>query len=48
MDMQMTMLLERKRPKILKKEQMRHKKSPAHHETVAAQIISSGIMKKVT
>lgn len=48
MDMQMTMLLERKRPKILKNEQILQRKSPAHQDTVAAQMISRGIIRKVT
>jgi hypothetical protein len=48
MEMQTTMLLERKRPKILTKEQSRHIKSPAHHDTVMAHAISNGIIKNVT
>ena len=47
-EMQTTMLLERKRPKIRKNEQTRHKTSPAHHETVMAHMISSGIIRKTT
>ena len=48
MEMQTTMLLERKRPKILTKEQSLHIKSPAHHDTVMAHAISNGIIKNVT
>jgi hypothetical protein len=46
--MQTTMLEERKRPKIRKKEQILHRKSPAHQDTVVAQAISRGIIRKVT
>ncbi len=46
--MHMTTLLERKRPKIRKKEKILQRKSPARHDTVAAQPISSGIIRKVT
>ena len=47
-EMQTTILLDRKRPKMRKNEQTRQRISPAHHETVIAQMISRGIMKKVT
>ncbi len=47
-EIQMTTLLERKSPKILKKEQILQAKSPAHHDTVAAHTISSGIISSVT
>ena len=47
-EMQTTMLDERKRPKIRKKEQIRQTMSPAHQDTVRAQLISSGIIRKVT
>ena len=47
-EMQTTMLDERKRPKIRKKEQIRQTKSPAHQDTVRAQLISNGIIRKVT
>jgi hypothetical protein len=42
------MLLERKSPKILKKERIRQRTSPASHITVAAQAISNGIIMNVT
>jgi hypothetical protein len=48
MEMQTTMLEESKSPKILKNEQSRHRKSPAHQDTVMAQAISSGIIRNVT
>ena len=48
MEMHITTLLERKRPKILKKEQTRQRMSPPRHLTVADQMISIGIMQKVT
>ena len=47
-EMQTTTLLDRKSPKIRKNEHIRQTKSPAHHETVMAQTISSGIMRNVT
>jgi hypothetical protein len=47
-EMQMRMLLERKSPKIRKKERIRQRTSPASHITVAAQAISSGIIMNVT
>lgn len=46
--MHMRIFPDRKRPKILKKEKIRHKVSPAVHMTVAAQPISSGIIRNVT
>ena len=46
--MHMTMWLERKRPKILKKEQILQRKSPPLQDTVDAQKISIGIIRKVT
>ena len=46
--MQMRMLPERKRPKILKKAKTRQRTSPAVHITVAAHPISSGIIRNVT
>ena len=48
MEIQTTMLLERNRPKIRKNEHSRHIISPAHHETVMAQMISNGIIRKAT
>ena len=42
------MLLDKNSPKIRKNEHIRQTKSPAHQETVIAQMISSGIRKKVT
>ena len=48
MEMQTTMLLDKNSPKIRKNEHIRQTKSPAHHETVIAHMISSGIKKKVT
>ena len=47
-EMQTTMLEERKRPKMRKKEQSLQRRSPAHHDTVIAHAISSGIIKNVT
>ena len=47
-EIQTTMLLDRNRPKMRKKEQTRHRISPAHQETVMAQMISKGIIKKTT
>ena len=47
-EMQTTTLLDRKSPKIRKNEHILQTKSPAHHETVMAQTISSGIMRNVT
>ena len=46
--MQMRMLLDRKSPKILRNMKTLHNTSPAVHITVAAQPISSGIIRKVT
>ena len=48
MEMQMRMLLERKSPKILKKDKILQRTSPASHITVAAQAISNGIIINVT
>ena len=47
-EMQMSTFPERKRPKILKKEKILQRTSPAVHITVAAQPISRGIIRKVT
>ena len=47
-EMQMRMFPERKRPKILKKAQTLQRTSPAVHITVAAQPISTGIIRNVT
>jgi hypothetical protein len=48
MEMQMRILLERKRPKIRKKDKIRQRASPAIHMTVAAHAISIGIIMNVT
>ena len=47
-EMQTTMLLDRNKPKMRKKEQTRHRISPAHQETVMAQMISNGIIRNTT
>ena len=47
-DMQISTLLERNSPKILKNEKNRQRKSPACHITVADQPISRGIIMNVT